>query len=478
MSNDERTRPPVVRPSRALLLPACLALLALLAAAGCTMAPKYVRPDAPIPNTYGEGASGKSGDLPAWKTYFRDPNMQRVIELALVNNRDLRISMLNIAKTRAMYRIQRADLLPTIAAGGEAANQRLPADVSSSGQAGVFRQYTASLGFSSYELDLFGRVRSLTEQALETFHSVEEDARTAQISLISETAGMYLQLVADRELLDITRDTYKNRKNQYELIRRKLQAEVSSELEVSQTRSLMEEARAQLARYEAQVGQDANYLALLVGAPLPTDLPDVRKLKDIAPLDDLPEGLPSTLLERRPDIRSAEHQLMAANANIGAARAAFFPTITLTGAFGTTSADYDNLFTGPQKAWSFLPQVSLPIFDTGRNVAQLRVSQANRDIAVATYEKTIQAAFREVGDALVQRTYIGDQLDAERSLVESTATSYKLAMARYDVGVDSYLNVLDSQRSLFSAQQNLIGTLLLRESNALTLYKALGGGVQ
>ena len=458
------------------LTAACAALLPFVF--GCTMAPKYVRPDAPIPNTYGVGAMGENGALPAWKEFITDPTMRRVVELALLNNRDLRISMLNIEKTRAMYRIQRADLLPTIAAEGGSSAQRLPADISPSGQAGTFHQYSASLGFSSFELDLFGRIRSLSDQALETYYSAEEDARTAQIALIAETAGMYLQLVADRELLDITRETYENRKSQYNLLQRKMQAGVASDLEVSQTKSLMEEARSSLARYEAHVGQDVNFLTLLVGAPLPTDLQEVRKLKNIPPLADLHEGLPSTLLEQRPDIRSAEHRLKGSNANIGAARANFFPRISLTGSLGTVSTDFDNLFQGPAKTWSFLPQISLPIFDTGRNIARLDVANTERDIAVASYEKTIQNAFRAVGDTQVQRAYIGDQLSAERALVQSTGTSYRLAMARYDVGVDSYLNVLDSQRFLYTAQQSLIGTLLLRESNALSLYKALGGGVK
>ncbi len=462
----------------AFLRPGAALVSAMLLFSSCTMAPKYVRPDAPIPNTYGAGASGVGGALPAWKEFVRDVPMQRVVELALLNNRDLRISMLNIEKTRNMYRIQRADLLPTIAGGASGSNQRVPGDISGTGESAVVRQYSASLGFSSFELDLFGRIRSLSEQALETYYSAEEDALTAQLSLIAETSGMYLQLVADRELLDITRETYANRQSQYKLILSKMQAGVASDLEVSQTKSLMEEARSSMARYEARVGQDLNFLVLLVGAPLPTDLPEVRKLKDVASLPDLPEGLPSALLERRPDIRAAEHQLRGYNANIGAARANFFPTITLTGAVGTLSTDYDNLFQGPARTWSFMPQIYLPIFDTGRNIAKLKVAETDRDIAVATYEKTIQSAFREVGDALVQRAYIGDQLSAERALVESTGKSYRLAMARYDVGVDSYLNVLDSQRSLYAAQQSLIGTLLLRESNALSLYKALGGGVQ
>ena len=305
---------------------------------------------------------------------------------------------------------------------------------------------------------------------------MEEDAKTAQISLIAEVAGVYLQLIADRELLDITRATYKNRKGQYDLVNNKFQSGVASQLEVSQARSIMEEARSNVARYATSVGQDENYLALLLGAPLPKDLPEVRKLSQVQMLADLPEGLPSDLLERRPDIQAAEHRLKGANANIGAARANFFPRISLTGALGTISADARDLFGPGNHFWQFLPSVSLPIFDTGRNIATLQMSEADRSIAVAQYEKSIQTAFREVADTLVQRQFIGEQLSAETALLKSTTTSYNLASARYDVGVDSYLNVLDAQRSLYAAQQSYINTKLLRETNALTLFKALGGG--
>ena len=456
---------------------ACLGLTLFLGA--CTLAPKYQRPGAPIPTSYHKGAGlfGQIAEDLAWREFFRDPVMQRLIETALINNRDLRIAMLNIERTRAQYRIQRADLLPTINAAASSSAQRIPTGMNPPlGQAYIDRQYSVSLGFTNYELDLFGRIRSLSEQALETFYSVEMDARAAQVSLIAEVAGIYLQLVADRELLDITTATYRNRKGQYELVRNKFLSGVASQLEVSQAESIMEEARSNVARYDTRVGQDENNLALLIGAPLPPDMPDVRKLSKVSMLADVPEGLPSSLLERRPDIKAAEHRLRAANANIGAARANFFPTISLTGSFGTLSADSSDLFTGRGETWSFLPSVTLPIFDTGRNIARLEVSEADKQIAVAEYERAIQQAFREVADTLVQRANIGEQIDAETSLLRATTTAFDLASARYDVGVDSYLNVLDAQRSLYSAQQTYISTMLLRETNAISLYKSLGGG--
>lgn len=454
------------------------ALCAALLLCACTMAPKYERPGMPVPTEYHKGAGlyGPAAQEIGWREFFTDPGMRMLIETALANNRDLRVAMLNIEKVRGQYRIQRADLLPTIAASGEYSVTNTPAEFTPRLERAIVRQYTASLGFSAFELDLFGRIRSLTDQALETYYSVEEDAKTARISLVAEVAAMYLQRTADRELLDITRATYKNRKGQYELVRNKFNSGVASQLEVSQAQSIMEEARSNVARYETRVGQDENYLALLLGAPLPKDLPEVRSLSKVNMLADIPEGLPSSLLERRPDIRASEHLLKAANANIGAARANFFPTIALTGAFGTMSSDNAKLFQGSAEFWNFLPQVSLPIFDTGRNIARLDVSESEKRIAVATYEKTIQNAFREVMDCLVQRANIGDQMDAETALLKATTTAFNLASARYDVGVDSYLNVLDAQRSLYSAQQSYISTKLLRETNAIQLYKALGGG--
>ena len=441
---------------------------------GCTLAPRYVRPDAPIPVSY--GTAGEESALPQWKEFFTDPVMQRLIAAALENNRDYKVALLNIEKTRAQYQIQRADLLPTVNAATSADSQHLPSEFTGTGTRGISRQYSASLGFSAFELDLFGRVRSLTESALEYFHSVENDARTARISLMAEVAGVYLQLVSDKELLDITKSTYENRKGQYELVRNKHANGVASQLQVSQAESIMEEARSNVARYETAVGQDMNYLTLLLGIESNIVLPDVRRLADVTMLADVPEGLPSSLLERRPDIVAAEHRLMSANANIGAARANFFPTISLTGRLGSLSADASDLFRGGAHYWQFLPSASLPLFDTGRNIARLEVSGKEKEIAVAQYERAIQGAFREVRDTLVQRENIGAQIDAEEALLRATTTAFELASTRYDVGVDSYLNVLDAQRALYNAEQSNIATRLLRETNALTLFKALGGG--
>lgn len=457
----------------------------LLLTGGCAMAPKYARPDAPIPNTYPakaglghETQNAAEGDvsLPEWQAFFSDAPMRRVVELALVNNRDLRVSMLNIEKVRAQYRIQRADLLPTLNASGSSSNQHLPGDLTSTGVKGVSRQYSASLGFSAFELDLFGRIRSLTSQALETYYSVEEEAKAAQLSLTAETAAAYLQLVADREVYDLTEATAANRQKTYDLIVQKFEAGVASDLDVSQARTILDEALVNLARAATQTRQTENLLALLMGCPIPEDLPVVRRLAHVESLDDLPEGLPSALLARRPDVRAAEHALRGANANIGAARANFFPTISLTAAFGKMSSDYNNLFDAGAKAWSFLPQVSLPIFDMGRNKAALDVSETDRDIAVARYEKSVQTAFREVADALAQRENIGGQLAAQESLAAAAGKSVRHANTRYGAGVGNFLDLLDAERSFYSARSGLISARLLRETNALALYKALGGG--
>lgn len=447
-------------------------------AGGCTLAPEYNRPEAPIPAEYAgdAGQTGEEAALPGWRDFFTDPVMQRLIGVALENNRDYKAVLLNIERTRAQYQIQRADLLPTVGAAASANSQHMAAPFTGTGEEGVTRQYSATLGFSAFELDLFGRVRSLTESALEQYHSVENDARTSRISLMAEVAGVYMQLVADRELLDTTRKTYLNRKDQFELVNNKFANGVASQLEASQAESIMQEALSNVARYETAVSKDENYLALLLGAELPDDLPEVRRLADVRPLADVPEGLPSSLLERRPDIASAEHRLKAANANIGAARANFFPTISLTGSLGSLSPDASDLFKGGTDYWQFMPQFYLPLFDTGRNTARLEVSKAEKEMAVALYEKSIQSAFREVRDTLAQRRNIGNQLEAEEALLRATSTAFALASARYEAGVDSYLNVLDAQRALYNAQQSHLATRLLRETNALTLFKALGGG--
>jgi multidrug efflux system outer membrane protein len=455
---------------------ACVCLTFFCAA--CTMAPAYERPALPVPDAYGTGAgmAGPAAPLPGWKVFFNDPALQKLIELALQNNRSLRSAMENVERVRAQYQIRRADLLPTLNAEGQSSNQGMPADLSVTRQRAVNRQYMVGVGISNFELDLWGRLRSLNEAALETWHSAREDAATARLSLVAETASVYLQLIADRELLDITRATYRNRLGQYKLVRNKFASGVASQLEVGQAESIMREAQSQVAGYASGVGRDENLLALLIGCPLPGDLPEVRRLSRVGMPKDVPEGMPSSLLERRPDIRSAEHRLKAASASIGAARANFFPSISLTGTLGTISADYSRLFEPHTGYWAFLPSVTLPLFDTGRNIAQLEMSEAERNMAVADYENTVQTAFREVADALVQRRYIGEQATADKALLKATQTTYNLASTRYEAGVDSYLNVLDAQRSLYTAQQNWTATQLQRAVNSLTLFKTLGGG--
>lgn len=458
--------------------------LMALPLSGCTMAPSYTRPDAPVPGSWPSGEAYKTetpkpdqkplADIP-WRDFFVEPRLQKVLELTLANNRDMRVAVLNIEKTRAQYRIQRADLLPTVNGTAGATIQRSPADLSPTGQARTSEQYNVGLGVSSYELDLFGRVRSLNDQALEQFLATEETRRAIQISLVAETANAWLNLAADRELLKLSRDTLTNQQEYYQLVKRRYDSGITSAMDLYQAQTAVDAARVDIARYIAVVAKDENALNLLAGAPLTADLLP-SQLGDVTAQQEVPAGLPSDILLKRPDILVAEHRLKGANANIGAARAAFFPRIGLSANFGTASADLGGLFQPGSLAWNFLPQISVPLFDTGRNKASLDVSKADRDIAVAQYEKAIQSAFREVADALAQRGTINDQLAAQQSLNDATAETYRLSQIRYEKGVDSYLNVIIAQRSLYGAQQGLIGTRLARLTNFVTLYKVLGGG--
>jgi outer membrane protein, multidrug efflux system len=460
--------------------------IALLALSGCvSMAPEYTRPEAPVPSEWPSGASykdsaAKPGDRSAaditWQEFFIDGQLQKLIALALENNRDLRIAALNIEKSQALYRIQRADLFPAVNAAGSAVEARTPGVLSATGHAITTHQYSVNLWVSAYELDLFGRVRSLKDQALQQFFATEEARRSIQISLVAEVASNYLTLAADKELLKIAQDTFASQQTSYNLIKRRFEAGTSSELDLRQAQTSVDSARVNIARFTSQVAQDENALALVIGSPVPADLLP-SGLSEITALKELSAGLPSEVLQRRPDIMQAEHLLKAANANIGAARAAFFPSITLTTSIGLSSDQLSGLFKGGTGTWSFAPQITLPIFDAGRNRANLKVSEVDREIFLAQYEKTIQSAFREVADAFAQRGTLGDQLEAQRSLTDANATSYRLSQARYEKGIASYLNVLDSQRSLYSAQQGLITVRLSRLINLVTLYKVLGGGV-
>lgn len=472
------TRPPL-RP-RTVLTPLLLAMLL----GGCTLMPDYHRPDAPIAARFaGDAGTNAATNAVAdigWRDVFTDPALRQVIALALDNNRDLRVAVLNIETARAQYGVERAALFPTINAATSESASRTPADLSSTGRAVTTRSYTAALGFSAYELDLFGRVRSLKEQALQSFLSTVEARRSTQISLIAEVATAWLTLASDQDRLRLAQDTLESQNSTYQLTQRSHELGSASALTLRQARTSVESARVDVESYTAQVDQDRNALVLLVGAGvpaslLPQGLPDTR-LAAGSPLATIPPGLPSDLLQRRPDILQAERDLRAANANIGAARAAFYPSISLTGNAGTSSARLAGLFKGGSGSWSFAPQISLPIFDGGANRANLDIATISRDIYVAQYEKAIQTAFREVSDALAQRNTLGRQLEAQEALVEASGDAFLLSRARFDSGVDSYLDVLDSQRTLYSAQKNLIGTQLSRWTNLVTFYKTLGGG--
>jgi multidrug efflux system outer membrane protein len=451
-------------------------LLAASVLGGCTLAPRYERPALPVPPAWPTAAeTAASGATPPWTEAFRGERLQAVIALALQQNRDLRIAAANIEQARAAYRVQRADLLPGLDAAGQLQRSHSPV-ANAQGAAGDIELYSVSAGFSAYELDLFGRLRSLSAAALQSFFAAEENRRTAQVSLIAETASAYLTLAADQELLAITRDTLGSYEASLDIARKRFDAGAASELDVRQAETLAEQARSDLAVATAQVERDRNALRLLVGADLDPGLLPPAGLAGAGQVADVPAGLPSEVLTRRPDVLAAEHALRARNADIGAARAAFFPRISLTGSVGTISPELDGLFAGGTRTWSFTPQVVLPIFAGGANLANLRGAQASRDAALATYEKAIQTAFREVADALATRATIEDRQRAQDRLVEAANVSVRLSQARYDHGVDSYLTLLDAQRTQYAARQTQLAARLARALNRIELYRALGGG--
>ena len=449
---------------------------------GCSLAPKYERPASPVPDqwptgaAYGEmktGASTAAPELP-WRDFITDKRLQKVIENALNNNRDLRLAALNVEKARAYYGIQRAELLPTVNATGIASKQLIPADLSTTGSTTTVEQYSVSLGITSWEIDFFGRIRNLKDNALEEYLATQEARRSARIMLISSVTQAYLALAADKESLKLVASTLEAQEATYNLIRKRQNAGLASELDIRRAQSQVDTARGDVARYTQITAQDENVLNLLVGAPippelLPADLSSVSHPRDISP------GLSSELLLRRPDVLTAEHRLKAANANIGAARAAFFPRITLTTSIGTASAELSGLFKDGSSTWSFLPQITLPIFDA-RTWSAYDVTKVEKEISIAQYEKAIQTAFREVADALAVRGTVNTQIAAQQSLVEAVTETYRLSNIRYNRGIDSYLSVLDAQRSLYAAQQGLIRLYLAELVNKVTLYNVLGGG--
>jgi multidrug efflux system outer membrane protein len=450
----------------------CLAV----ALSGCSLAPDYHRPASPVAQQYREpvtsSADGRMVTDIRWSDMFADQKLQRLIQLALDNNRDLRVAALNIEKARAQYRIQRAQLIPDVGVTATGTEQHQPRDM-----AMFDSTYSLGVGISSYELDLFGRVRSLKDQALQSYLSTVEARRAAHISLISEVATTYLTMAADLDLQKLAHDTRDNRQRSFDILTQRHAAGTASLLEVRQAEGELEDAKAAALASDNQVAMDRNALDLLVGAPVAGQfLPEKDTLTSIVRLRDIPAGIPSDLLHNRPDILAAEHDLMAANANIGAARAAFFPSISLTGGVGRASTELEDLFDNGNYTWSFTPRINLPIFTGGKLKANLEISKAGRDIAVARYDKTIQSAFREVSDALSQRSVMDGQFAARRRQTEAARASSDLVDVRYREKVAGYLEVLDAQRTLYASEQNLIRTKLTQEANLVTLYKVLGGG--
>lgn len=452
-----------------------LGMVASAALAGCmSLAPKYERPAPPVAERFaGEGAtaSGPVASELEWQSFFADERLKRLIGIALANNRDLRIAALNMEQARAAYDIRRADQWPTVNA---AANASRGPNANAGGA--VTSLYTVGLAVTGYELDFFGRVRSLGDAALAQYLATEEARKTAQISLIAQVAITYMNLLADDQLLEATRQTLVTRAESLKLTQLKFDNGAASELDFRQAESLHEAARVALAQQTRQRALDENALVLLLGQGLQADLPAGLPLVAQRMVADLPAGIPSEVLTRRPDVRAAEQQLIAANANIGAARAAFFPRIALTGSVGTASSELNGLFKSGSAAWTFAPSLTLPIFDAGRNSANLASAKVGRDIAVAQYERAIQTAFREVADALAGRATFTDQLRAQQAQTAAEEARYRLADLRYRNGASSYLDVLDAQRALFTAQQALVQTQAQQVQNLVTVYKVLGGG--
>ena len=503
------SRIPLIAPRRTVVRATAASALALLALAGCTsLAPDYARPMLPVPATLNgtNGPDGPEGTAltpetgpMGWQDFLQEPRLRELVALALQNNRDLRVAVLAIEKARAQYGVEQSNRFPAVGATAAGNRTRTADDLNTSGRSPTSSQYSAQLGFSSYEIDFFGRVKNLNEAALQEFLRTTENRRSVQLSLVAEVANAWLTLDADGRRLQLAQDTLRSRQKSYELTERSHALGAASGLTLAQAQTTVDTARADVAAFTSQVARDRNALALLAGAPVPAALlPDganpgataspaqaASASASVAPAPSLatpaatllavPGDLPSSVLLNRPDVRAAEYTLRGAYASIGAARAAFFPSITLTASAGTASNALSGLFDGGNGTWSFAPQIRLPIFDAGRNRANLQIAETARDTALAQYDKAVQTAFREVADALAERATLAERLQAQQSLQAATLKALQLSQARYRLGADSYLPVLDAQRALYSAQQTLIGLALAEQANRITLYKVLGG---
>lgn len=441
------------------------ALFLALTTTSCTLAPAYERPTLPVANQFADETGTLVAADQGWRDVFGDPRLQALIALALQNNRDLRIAALNVELTRAQYRIERSQLFPQVAASGSA-------DITN---AEMQTRYRVGVG-ASWELDLFGRVRSLKEAALQEYLASEAALRAAHLSLVGEVVAQYLRERTFAEQLELAKQTQESVREMYEITRRLLEAGQRSELDMRSAEAQLQGARAEVYRLTRVQAQAQNALVLLVGQTLPSDLPPPQPLASQTVVADLAPGVPSEVLLRRPDVMAAEHVLRAANANIGAARAAFFPTISLTGFAGLASTALSSLFSGGAGVWTFAPQISVPLFTGGRNTASLDAAHVRKRIEVARYERTIQVAFREVADALAARAAYAEQLQAQIARAEAEQVRFNLSEQRYRAGVESYLSVLDAQRDLYVAQLQVIEVRAALLTNLADLYRALGGG--
>ncbi|WP_295847787.1 efflux transporter outer membrane subunit [uncultured Xanthomonas sp.] len=461
-----------------------VAVATLLALSGCTLAPTYVRPAAPVPADLAAvdaapaaGAATDTLAMPDWQQVFLDPRLRQTIALALQNNRDLRVAVLSIDKARAQYRIQRAAQLPSFDANASMSRSRTSAASNDDGVSQVSTSDTLQVGLSSWQLDLFGQLRSLKQEALQNWLSSAENQRNVRLTLVAQVAAAWLTVGADQAQLALAQQTLDSQAQTLQLTERRHSIGSASGLDLAQQQTSVESARVAVASAATQLAQARDALQLLVGEPVDAALlPTAQAMQDSVALAPLPAHLSSAVLLQRPDVLAAEHTLQAANADIGAARAAFFPSLSLTASTGRSSDALSTLFSAGSRTWSFVPSITAPIFHAGALKASLDASKLGKDIAVAQYEKAIQSAFAEVADALATRDHLQAQLTAQQALVDASQRSYTLADARYRAGLDGHLPVLDAQRSLFAAQQALIALRLQDASNRVTLYQVLGGG--
>ncbi|KAA1156956.1 efflux transporter outer membrane subunit [Pseudoalteromonas fuliginea] len=453
-----------------------LSAIALLVLSGCQLAPEQKDLVLPVSDAYASGTAQSAAQQLNWQQFFNDEKLQTLISQSLEHNKDMQIAVLNVQRVRGLYQIEDSALYPSLDLNASGTRQRLPADLAGTGDATISSQYSATVGITSYELDIWGKVRNQSAQALQNLYSTELSQYSTQVSLISELANAWLNYATDLQLLELAKETLTSQQESLSLTQKSFDLGAASSITLEQLRSTVATAKVDIATYKRLLKRDKSALDLLVGKSVSADLLPNKDLTNLISMPEVPVGLPSDLLSQRPDIKAAEHLMLAANANIGIARAAFYPSISLTANAGSASSDLSGLFDSGSGTWSFVPSISLPIFNMGRNQANLDVAKADQEIAVATYQQKIQNAFREVADALADREGYQEQLSALDMLISSRQITFDLSKMRYEKGADSYLQVLDAQRTWYGAQQQLIAGQQAYLASQINLYKALGGG--